>query len=118
MSDVYGMAPINRTAALVTEQAGTGDFQGMDRKHLIEALGRLEKHRASLKKLIGIRSKRHHKNVKYRYNKYKDRHRGMVLKNTLMADNIHEYIETGLAMKRIGDQLKELHDKTKKAPNK
>lgn len=96
--------PINRTARLVTSQTGLSDKDTpLMRDELAWLVQRLNRKQRLLKLVLGIKNKRQHSNVTYKYRKGIKQYRGITEPRALI-----EYIRCGKEIQRLTDELAKL----------
>jgi len=101
--DIYHRTPINKTAALVTGQAGCEPESDIGRDDIIYSIDRLQRKHRLIKRILGIEKKTQHTNLMYRYNKKGRTATGH--KNPRIVD---EYVRIGIAMQEMQNRLVEI----------
>ena len=99
-SDLLAATPIDRTAAIVTGQAGcAGDIEQLPERDLVAMKERMERKHRLLKHVLGIRSKAQHKNLMYKWNK------GIPQFRQLHSRAFVEYVCLGRQMQDVTREL-------------
>jgi hypothetical protein len=103
MIDIYSRVPINKTAAVVTAQHGCCDDSDIDANDLKYLKLRLERKQRLLKSMLGVRNKRHHKNIIARHDK-------RIAIGAHSPRAIQDYKRNGEALQIIHVRLHELRE--------